>query len=173
MSSNNLRRAVAIVLALAVTSLTAYLPAAAGSAAVLRGRVVGADGTTPRPSAVVTLVDPSSERTFSSEPADARGFFRIDAAPAGSYSVVVETRDGAYLAAKALPLSAGANQPVSLALKPGAPVSAGEGTPKPSGGGGKLVPWQKWVIVGGIVVGAIVIADAVSGEEEKTASPSF
>ncbi|MBZ5639394.1 MAG: carboxypeptidase-like regulatory domain-containing protein [Acidobacteriia bacterium] len=164
MSPSLFRRAMSSVLVVAIALLVADLPALAGSNAVFRGRVLDADGVSPRPGVVVTLVDESGRKTFDSAPADARGYFRIDAAPAGTYAVVARASEGAFLAASSLTLDSGSNKPLALALKAGA------------GGGGeaprrdKISGWLKWAIVGGIAVGALIVADAIT-KEETPASP--
>jgi hypothetical protein len=91
----------------------------AGASSTLSGRVVAQNGADPRPGVVVTLFEPATERAFHSSPTDAKGAFSIDSAPAGSYSLVVETPEGAFLASDNLQLAPGVNRPLSLALKPG------------------------------------------------------
>jgi hypothetical protein len=162
MTPSFFRRTVAGALVVTMALLVANLPALAGSNAVFRGRVLEADGVNPRPGVVVALVNGNDGKTFESAPADDRGYFRIDSAPAGTYAVVARASEGAFLAADAMTLNAGANKPVALSLKANA-AEGGTGTTNPQQD--KIAPWLKWVIVGGIVVGAIVVADAITKEE--------
>ncbi len=163
MSVSSYRRGLAVSLVAALVLLLANVPLLAGSAAAFGGRVLAADGVSPRPGVVVDLVDPATSQVVASAPADANGYFRVDAAPPGSYRIVAEAPEGAFLAEGAVTLEPGANRPVALALK------ASADTPKTGGsvpaGTKKLRAWQKWVIVGGIVVGALIVADAVSSKE--------
>jgi len=167
MAPSFFRRCVAGALVLTMALLVANLPALAGSNAVFRGRVLEADGVNPRPGVVVTLVDESAQKTYDSAPADARGYVRIDTAPAGTYAVVAGASEGAFLAADALTLNSGANKPLALALKANAQTRAGT----QGSGGNKMAAWLKWTIVGGIVVGALIVADAMT-KDETSASPS-
>jgi hypothetical protein len=96
----------------------------------------------------------------------------VDAPSAGRYALVVEAPEGAFLASDGLDLAAGANKPVALALKPskgrqGAPppAEAPPATPPPTAG---LPNWAKWVIAGGIVVGAAIVVDAVTSDDEAS-----
>lgn len=162
MAPSFFRRTVAGALVVTMALLVANLPALAGSNAVFRGRVLEADGVNPRPGVVVALVNGNDGKTFESGPADDRGYFRIDSAPAGTYAVVARASEGAFLAADAMTLNAGANKPVALSLKANA-AEGGTGTANPQQE--KIAPWLKWVIVGGIAVGAIVVADAITKEE--------
>ncbi len=162
MAPSPFRRIVAGALVVTMALLVANLPALAGSNAVFRGRVLEADGVNPRPGVVVALVDENDGKTFQSAPADARGYFRIDAAPAGTYAVVARASEGAFLAANAVTLNAGANKPVSLSLKASA-AAGGSGGSNPQQD--KIAGWVKWVIVGGIAVGALVVADQLTKQE--------
>ena len=156
------RRFVAGALVVTMALLVANLPALAGSNAVFRGRVLEADGVNPRPGVVVALVDENDGKTFESAPADDRGYFRVDSAPAGTYAVVARASEGAFLAADAMTLNPGANKPVALSLKANA-AEGGTGTASPQQD--KIAPWLKWVIVGGIAVGALIVADQITKEE--------
>jgi hypothetical protein len=94
----------------------------ASSPATFRGRVLDADGVTPRTGVVVALYDPRTEGVVRSTPTDARGSFRIEGAAAGSYALLAETPQGAFLAAGEVRLSPGENRPLSLALQPTPPI---------------------------------------------------
>jgi hypothetical protein len=152
-------------LALALTATTALLfvpaPVLAAGEAQLAGRVFDADGATPRSGVVVTLVDPASDASVSSAPTSHEGTFRIEQAPAGTYRVLAETPEGAFLAADPVDLQPGSNQPLSLTLK----VAPGmDGTT-----GSKMKTWKKWLIAGGIAVGALFLINEVT--DETDASP--
>ncbi len=152
-----------------VALLVVFVPvrpaASAAGGASFRGRVVAAGGGAPRAGVVVALVSPSSaEAIYRSSPTDDRGVFRVEGVPAGSYRLLVETPDGAFLASDPLELKAGSNRPVSLALRANSPAEEGAS-------GQNQSRWQKWVIVGGIVVGALIVVDALT--EENRASPFF
>ena len=162
-----LRRNTAVALALGLISISSSGAVLAGSSSTLTGRVVTQNGSDPRAGVVVTLIEPVSERAFRSSPTDERGAFTIDAAPTGSYALVVEAPEGAFLAASNLQLAPGVNRPVSLALKPGKADEAPAGSTAPPTGRKKgAVPiWAKWVIAGGVVVGAAIIVNAVTKTE--------
>ena len=169
MSRSPIRRYVAISLAVSVLGLTTG-PLIAQAPTQLSGRVLGENGADARSGVVVALVDTKAEKVFRSQPTDTRGAFRVDAPAAGRYAVVVEAPEGAFLASDGLDLAAGTNKPVALALKPskgrqGAPADAPPPTPPPTAG---LPNWAKWVIAGGIVVGAAIVVDAVTSDDEAS-----
>jgi hypothetical protein len=171
MSWPTLRRPTAVALVFGLVTLTSSGLLQAGSPSTLAGRVLMQNGTDPRPGVVVTLVAPASERAYRSSPTDARGAFTIDAAPAGDYALIVEAPEGAFLAASNVQLAPGVNRPLSLALKPGKqdqpPPAA---TPPPAAQKGTLPTWAKWVIAGGIVVGAAIIIDAVTSNPSEAST---
>jgi len=170
----------ALAIAVAFSLLTLSLPGTlAGPSAMLRGRVVGPDGTTPLSGVVVNLVDNKSRTAFPSEPSNERGVFEASA-PVGSYSLVASTSHGAYLASSPLTLREGQNPPVSLMLKQasaapekgGAPAEAGA-APSSTAKKDDLAPWAKWTIVGGIVVAGLLVIDAVSEDETPASGSQF
>ena len=170
MSRSLIRRLVAVSLAVSVLGLLATGPLLAQAPTRLSGRVLAENGSDARAGVVVALVDTNAEKVFRSDPTDARGAFRVDAPAAGRYALVVEAPEGAFLASDGLDLAAGANKPVALALKPakgrqGAPADTPPPTPPPSTG---LPNWAKWVIAGGIVVGAAIVVDAVTSDDEAS-----
>lgn len=174
MSLELYRRFTATTVIFAVIAFVVVSPTWADTNAVFTGKVLESDPPTPMSGVVITLVDPSSEKSFSSEETDADGLFRVDSAPAGSYRVVAETPQGAYLAGDAVDITPGENRPVLLTLNGAAPnyqSTAGAGGQQSQGGG--LPTWAKWVIVGGIVViGAAAVASVTSDDDEETpASP--
>ena len=169
------RRLVAVSLAVSVLGLSSTGPllAQAPSGSRLSGRVLAENGSDARAGVVVALVDTKAEKIFRSAPTDARGAFRVEAPAAGRYALLVEAPEGAFLASDGLDLAAGANKPVSLALKPGkgrqetppSPAEPPPATPPPAAG---LPSWAKWVIAGGIVVGAAIVVDAVTSDDEAS-----
>ena len=162
MPRTTLQRSTAVALIIGLVALTSSGSLLAAAPSTLTGRVMAQNGADPRPGVVVTLVEPASERAYRSSPTDARGAFAIDAAPAGQYALLVETPEGAFLAARNLELAPGVNRPLSLALKPGREGDAPEGAATPAAEKSGLPTWAKWVIAGGIVVGAAVVVDAVA-----------
>jgi hypothetical protein len=171
MSLELCRRFTATTVILAVIAFVVVSPIWADTNAVFSGKVLESDPPAPKAGVVITLVEPSSEKTYSSAATDADGLFRVDNAPAGSYRVVAETPQGAYLASDAVELAPGDNRPVSLTLNGAAPNY--QSTSGAGGQGGGLPTWAKWVIVGGIVViGAAAVASVTSDDDSETpASP--
>ena len=176
MSWSTVRRSTAVASILALVMLTSSGLLQAGAPSSLSGRVVTQDGAGPRAWVVVTLVEPASEKAYRSSPTDARGAFTIDAAPAGNYALVVEAPEGAFLASNNVQLAPGVNRPVSLALKPGKQGEPPAGStpppaaaPKPKG----VPTWAKWVIAGGIIVGAAIVVDAVTSDSNNNEASSF
>lgn len=165
-------RSLAAVLVLAVLAATSP-SAVRASDATLFGRVTDAPGATPRAGVVVALYDPSTQATFRSEPTDARGAFRIGSASAGTYQVVVESKEGAYLAGNAVALKGGENPPLSVALRPNAqepptpPAPTPTPAPAPPAAASKQAPWVKWVIAGGIILGGALVVNAVTDDEQE------
>ena len=177
MSSPALRRSTAVALVYGLVTLASGGAPLAGSPSSLSGRVLTQNGADPRPGVVVTLVEPVTEKAYESSPTDARGSFTIDAAPAGSYALVVVAPEGAFLAASNVELAPGVNRPLSLALKPGkqdqpaptpAPAPAPAAATPPQAPAKKTIPtWAKWVIAGGIIVGAAIVIDAVTSDSNE------
>lgn len=166
-----LRRATAIAMVFGLVALTSSGALLAGSPSTLSGRVLTQSGVDPRPGVVVTLVAPASALAYRSSPTDARGAFTIDTAPAGSYALVVEAPEGAFLAASNLVLAPGVNRPVSLALKPGKQGEPPAGSTPPPPAPKQGVPtWAKGVIAGGIVVGAAIVVHAVISDSNEASS---
>ena len=172
-STSSLRRQTAIILAAALGFVSSSATILAASPSTLTGRVLAANGADPRPGVTVTLVDTGSERLYASAPTDARGAFSIASAPAGSYALVVQAPEGAFLASSNMQLAPGFNRPVALALKPGKQGDAPPDAPAPSTSTSKKgdVPtWAKWVIAGGIVVGAAIVVDALTSNPSEASS---
>ncbi len=183
MSLGSWRGATAWLLTLALVSFTVVSPVRSESTAdvVLTGKVLQTDPSAPKADVVVTLFDPETERAYSSQPTGDDGLFRVEGAPPGSYRIVVEAAEGAYLAGEGVQLAAGANRPVALNLNGSAPnfqdtegETGDEQQPQPTTGKKKGLPaWAKWTIVGGIAVLALLAIDSVTeDEDEGPASPS-
>jgi hypothetical protein len=170
MTSTAFRRATAVALLFGLVSVTSSGALLAASPSTLSGRVLTQNGADPRSGVVVTLIEPTSERSYSSSPTDARGAFTIDAAPAGSYALVVQAPEGAFLAANNVQLAPGVNRPLSLALKPGKqdqPPAPAAAPPPPAAQKNSVPTWAKWVIAGGIIVGGAIIIDAVTSDNNE------
>jgi carboxypeptidase family protein len=169
-----LRRPTAFVLTLGLLMTASTGLIMAGTPSTFTGRVLAANGADPRAGVVVTLVDPASETTYKSTPTDAKGAFSIASAPAGSYALVVEAPEGAFLASSNLQIAPGVNRPVALALKPGKqgtpPPAAAPAGAQPPPKKGAIPTWAKWVIAGGIVVGAAIVVDAVTSSSNEASS---
>ena len=173
------RRPLAVALVLSITGWVSASPLAAPPSATFAGKVFQKDGTTPRSGVVIRLVTPQGDRDWPSTPTDGAGVFRIREVPVGTYRVLAESAEGAYLAREPVSLGAGENRPLSLTL--GAPLPAPE-EPGTTGGGtappapspppaGGLPTWSKWVIAGGIALAALFVINEVTEDEEEAASP--
>jgi hypothetical protein len=165
MRHRTLHRAVASTLVATTILLYCTLPVSAGAMGSIEGRVTTAPDHGPRGGVVVRLVDDAAKRTYRSSSTDARGAFRVQAEP-GTYRVLVDTPEGAFLASNSVKVAAGHNPPVSLSLK----RQAGQTPPPPSSPSSGMATWQKAVIVGAIAVGALLVVDGVT-QDEKQASP--
>jgi len=133
-------------------------------------------------------VDEAGEAIYDSEPTDDQGVFRLDGAPAGSYTVVARAPEGDFLAGSRVALSSGTNPPVTLALLPAAasPENGegdgdgdeesdddGEDPPSPPQGAQQkegLPTWAKWTIIGGLTLGGLGLIHWL-GEDEDLGSP--
>ncbi len=171
MTRSVLHRSTAGTLVLGFLTMASSGMLQAASPSSMSGRVLAQNGADPRPGVVVALYEPATEKTFRSAPTDAKGAFTIDSAPAGDYAVLVEAPEGAFLAASHVQLAPGVNRPVSLALKPGkagaAPPEAPAANSAPKSG---TPTWTKWLIAGGIVVGAAIVIDAVTKNNNEASS---
>jgi len=169
MLSESWRRATAWVLTASVLSFVVVGTAAAEPATVLTGKVFASGATTPMEGTVVRLVGPSPEATYSASPTGADGAFRLEGAPPGSYRVLAETDEGAYLAADGFELKPGANRPVALTLSGTSPSYQTSASTTPAAQKG-LPTWAKWTIIGGIALVGLWAIDSVT-EDEDSASP--
>jgi len=170
MLSVSWRRATACAL---VTSLSMFLigPLAGEPATVFSGKVLGAGGTSPREGVIVRLVGATPETSYAAQPTGNDGAFRLEGAPPGSYRVVAEAAEGAYLAADGFELAAGASRPLALTLAQASPDFQTTGsTTTTSASTGGLPTWAKWTIVGGIALVALWAIDSVTEDEDETAA---
>ena len=178
MSWSTLRRSTAVATIAGLVTITSSGLVQAAPPSTLTGRVVTHGGADPRAGVVVTLVEPASEKAYRSSPTDARGAFTIDAAPAGDYALVVEAQEGAFLASSHVQLAPGVNRPVSLALKPGKqgeppPATPPATPPAPAPKKSETPTWAKWVIAGGVIVGAAIVVNAVTQDDNEASPSSF
>ncbi len=177
MSSSDIRRILAFSLAVSTLAATVALPVQAGPEALFQGRVLLADGVSPRAGVTVALVDDHAQQIYRSDPTDSTGTFRIEGAPAGTYGLVAETPEGAFLAGAPVTLSEGANRPLALSLQP----ASEEGQPAPPAPPPKkelpppkekpgMATWKKWTIAGAITVTGLLLIEELTKESEKAAS---
>jgi hypothetical protein len=169
MSCNALRRVIAIALVMPTVALPLYGPApSAGTGSVFQGRVVAADGLTPRAGVVVRLVSAEPARTLASAPTNDEGRFRIDVAPPGTYTLEAEAHEGLYVLGERLAIHEGPNTPLQLTLKN---LDAAPDPAAPRGGAGDLSPVVKGVIAGVLVVAAFFLLDDATEDEASAAVP--
>jgi hypothetical protein len=160
------QRLLAITLTLTISLFLIPVPALSGTEAQFGGRVFQQDGSTPRVGVVVTLYDTATERAISSPPTDERGFFNIDDAEPGSYAVLAETPEGAYLANDSLALKAGKNKPLALTLSSSATKLA------PGASGKGMSKFAKWTIAGAIALAGLFLAADIGDDVVEDTSPS-
>ena len=168
MLSESLRRATAWAVIASVSSFVVAGTTAAEPATVFAGRVLRSEAAMPIEGAIVRLVGSSPEASYAATPTGADGAFRLEGAPPGSYRVLAETAEGAYLAADGYELEPGANRPVALTLG-GAPASQ-QTTATPSAQPKGLPAWAKWTIIGGIAIVGLWAIDSVTEDEDETPS---
>jgi hypothetical protein len=164
MTASLSRRVLALSLCATVILLIVPAPVRAEARAEFAGRVFDSDGITPRSGVVIALYDAASEQTFRSQPTSDEGNFRIADAPAGTYALLAETGEVAYLANDELELQEGANRPLALTLQ----TAPGNQTTTQQQSG--MSPVVKWVIVGVIAATALYLIYDVT--KESDASPS-
>jgi hypothetical protein len=163
MRPNRIRSLIAVMVIAILAGGTLAPAIHAGTAASLSGKVYQPDGRTPRSGVVVSLVDDEGTRQLRSAPTTDEGSFVIDEATAGEYLVVVETPEGAFVTGASVELTPGANRPVALTLR------TDEDFQQPqfaASSGGGLPTWAKWVIAGGIIVGALFVIDQINSDED-------
>lgn len=165
MTFTRARSPLALTLAFVVAcSLSPASLIASTGAASFSGQVLQSDGRTPQAAVTVILVDGQRQSRVQATTGE-DGTFRIEGAPTGSYSLIVDTADGAFIAVESLTLAAGVNPRQTLTLRRG---------PQAAGGAGQSlagVTWGQWLIAGAVVIAAVVIANEVTDDSEEPASP--
>ncbi len=169
MTPSHPRRLVAAMLTAAIVAALTIAPVQAAGSASFGGRVLQQDGVTPRSDVVVHLVDARGETGARSVPTTDEGAFRIAQATPGTYSVLVDTGDGAFISPTPVTLKSGPNPALALSLGGGSPNFYQQQTGL--GGGKALSAAWKWSIVGAISVGALFVVNELSDEEDEPASP--
>lgn len=168
MRTSPLRSVLALCLTVSTAMTLVVAPAFAEDPASFGGRIFDSDGVTPRDGVTVTLVDTETHQVFRSKPSGSEGAFRIEAAPPGSYRMLAETGEGAFLAAEAVRLEPGRNRALALSLNASAEDPAGgSGTSAPADG---MPLWAEIVVAGSIALGALLVIDELSSEVEQPAS---
>ena len=171
MPRSRIQRVLAVALILIVTPVVVATPALSAGEAQFGGRVFQADGVTPRTGVVVALVDAETQQTYRAEPTNGEGAFTLAAAPAGTYNLLAETDEGAFLATDSIRLDEGANRALALSLDPSQGYNAQGSTPSSAGSSGSGMPnWAKGLIAGAIGVAALWVINDSSDDVEESAS---
>ena len=165
MTFTRARSPLALTLAsvLACSLSPASLIASTGVAS-FSGQVLQSDGKAPQAAVTVILVDGQRQARAQATTGE-DGTFRIDGAPTGTYSLIVDTADGAFLAVESLTLAAGVNPRQTLTLRRGPQAASGAGQSLAG------VTWGQWLIAGAIVIAALAIVNEVTDSSEAPASP--
>jgi len=161
MRPNRIRNQIAVMVVLVLAGSTFAPAIQAGAIASLSGKVFDPDGRTPRTGVVVSLVNDEGTREVRSMPTTEEGSFVIDDATAGEYHLVVETPEGAFVTGASVELTPGANRPVALTLRTNDDFEQ----PQFAASDGGLPTWAKWVIAGGIIVGALLVINEINSDE--------
>ena len=162
---DRVRSVIAVTLVSALTFMMIPTPLLATDFGTLSGRVVTIDRQAFAETVTIVLVNPETMEEVRSSPTNAEGSFRFDA-PAGRYVVLAETEAGAYLASESFTVVAGVNPEILLTLDSTLQPTADLGQQ-----GTGLATWAKWLIVGGIVVGAALVIDSATEDTEAPGSP--
>ena len=170
MTASGLRRVFTLALILATGSLLTAPPSRSADSALFSGRVFQSDGVSARTGVVVALYDEQSGDVFRSEPTNDEGAFAFDSVPAGTYTLITEGSEGAFLAGDSVELGEGSNRALSLTLSPTPP----DGTFAPAQASGKgpskLVAW---IIAGSIIVVALLVLDEWTSDDDESAASAF
>jgi hypothetical protein len=170
----------ALAVLLASTLIVPPTSAAAGSG-ILEGRVVVPQGSAaPKAVWAATAANAKAPQRAA---VDDKGAFHLDAVPAGSVELAVETAEGLYVVETPITLAPGATRQVQLALRgrQGTTPAAPSGTPPPQpppkktkGGFWDNPLTATLVIVGGAIVTGLIIdqVEGDSGDQSNSASPS-
>jgi hypothetical protein len=149
-----------VLMSVSTTALTANNP----GNAIFEGRVVAEDGVSPMEGVVIRLAGHETGTVYSSTPSNSDGAFRMDAAPEGTYAVLAQAADSAYLAADSIELKSGQNQPVAVMIRPQTELAPAQS------GSSSLPLWGKIVIGGTLGLAALAIIDN-SNNDEPAATP--
>ena len=172
MTNRSARRAVSTALTLALFwPFGAAL--AAPATATLAGTVYADDVKTPLAGATIVVTDPAG-RTLSSIPTGANGAFKIEAIPAGTCTVALETADGRFPIATPVALAPGQTRGVHVALKGKATDEEEKKKKKGAGyvpGEGRGTGAMIAVLVGFVAAGAEII-NRGNDDDQTTQSPS-
>jgi hypothetical protein len=161
--------AVALMLVVTMATLGLAPPARANdeaSEATFVGRVLSADGITPLGGVGIILLDLEKQSEYRSSPTHDNGGFTVSVPP-GTYTVLIDTPDGAYLASNGLALDAGPNQPLLLAIS-NDPAAA---QPPGLAASGGWPTWLQWVVVGAVVIVGAAVVNEVTGDQEPISTP--
>jgi len=164
MRPNRMRNPIAVMVLFILAGSTFAPAIQAGAVASLSGKVFQSDGRTPRSGVVVSLVNHEGTREVRSTPTTEEGTFVINEATAGEYHLVVETAEGAFVTGTSIQLSAGVNRPVALTLRTDDDFQQAQFAASDDDDG--LPIWAKWVIAGGIIVGALLVINEINSDED-------
>ena len=169
MSAGSLRHlaATSAIVTLVWVASTPVTPA--GTLASWGGRVFQTDRRAPRAGVVVELVASDGHGRVRSEPTRADGAFTIEGAPAGKYTLHVETPEGVFVSSEPFQLQPGPNPPMALALK-ARPFDAKQ----EHGLGGEDVSRTTEIVLAGVVsLIALGIYFLVTDDESETSGSVF
>lgn len=162
MASGRLRHATVLLVACSLIFLSFPIASADALTASWGGRVFEADRVTPRSGVVISLVD-ASRKELRSVPTRADGGFALEGAP-GSYTLRVETEEGAFLSGEPVTLNAGVNKPMALAL------DRIDGK-KDFGLGDEGVSRRtEWIIAGAVTVFALFVLFEITDDDGEPAA---
>lgn len=163
MASGRFRGATVLFVACSLILLSLPTASAEVLTASWGGRVFEADRVTPRSGVVISLID-ASQKEFRSVPTRTDGGFALSGNP-GTYTLRVETDQGAFLSAEPVTLNSGVNKPMALALdRIDAKKDFGLGDDDVS-------RTTEWIIAGVVTLFALfVIFEITDDDGEPTAS---
>ena len=171
MTRRRVRPAVAVVLSLALAFSFSLSSLVAATPAKFSGRVVEADGVTPRPGVTIVLVGVDGPENYETVTNDEGTFVVADVAT-GRYTLLARTAGGsAFLAAESLELKPGNNPPLALTLHaPPADATVGAGLGQ-GARQGRMPVWAERVVFGLIGLGALFLIDDALENVEESSSP--
>lgn len=170
----DLTRGLAATLILALPLFSVPISAGVPTAS-LKGRIVEAGTRAPMAGARIHAGDPKAGTLYSSHATSSDGSFSLDALPASSYELAVESEGGLFAVSAPVQLAAGQSRDVQLAVTRNQAASGAGGATNSKGTGAKLGIWNNpltatlLVLGGAVVVGVLV--DQVT-DDDNNASPS-